>query len=401
MNLVLKSVVRSCPICDCEIGEILHTQKFVLPEGHPQASGYDVVCCENCGFVYADTPTSQSDYTEYYTKFSRYNNTAASIGGGIQAFDAGRLQHTAIDIANIVPDKNARIVDIGCCSGGLLRTLHRLGYTNLCGVDPALLCVAQTQQLPEIEAYVGTLTDLPEEVGQVDCFTLSHVLEHMRDLRPALEYLRRFLKPNGCIYVEVPDAIRYSNFMLSPFQEFNTEHLNHFSLVSMTNLLHQCGFAAISSGTKVFLLSPNGPQSSLFVFATPSAVVPSLNKDEKLKAYIEDYIVISRRMLNEIDARLRHVLAQTPEVMVWGTGQLALRLLAETSLGSAKIVAFVDGNPIHQGVLLQGIPILAPDQVESSATPIVVTSILHHHDICNNIRQLGLPNPIIALEEQK
>ena len=401
MNLVLKSVVRSCPICDCEIGEILHTQKFVLPEGHPQAAGYDVVCCENCGFVYADTPTSQSDYTEYYTKFSRYNNTAASIGGGIQAFDAGRLQHTAIDITNIVPDKNARIVDIGCVSGGLLRTLHRLGYTNLCGIDPALSCVAQTHQLPEIEAYVGTLTDLPAKVGQVDCFTLSHVLEHMRDLKPALVYLRKFLKPNGCIYVEVPDALRYSNFMLSPFQEFNTEHLNHFSPTCMANLLRQCGFAPIRSETKVFLLSPNGPQSSLFVFAAPSDAVPVLTKDEKLKVNLKEYIAISRRMLNEIDARLRHVLDKAPEVMVWGTGQLALRLLAETSLGDADIIAFVDGNPIHQGLLLRGVPILAPSQVKPSTTPIIVTSILHYHDICENARQLGLPNPIIALGEKK
>ena len=36
MNLdVLKSVLRTCPICDGTIGEILHTQEFALPEGYP------------------------------------------------------------------------------------------------------------------------------------------------------------------------------------------------------------------------------------------------------------------------------------------------------------------------------------------------------------------------------
>ena len=397
---ILHNLTRHCPICTNATGEILHTQRFVLPEGHPQAPSYDVVCCAECGFVFADTPTSQRDYEEYYTKFSRYTNSKASIGGGELAWDAGRLQHAAVDIARIVPDKRARIADIGCVGGGLLRTLHRLGYTNLCGIDPAPSCVEQTRQAPGIDAFVGSLSQIPAEAGPFDCAILSHVLEHVRDLRPALTYLRQFLNPGACIYVEVPDSLRYASFMLAPFQEFSTEHLNYFSLTSMTNLLHQCGFVPISSGTKVFLLAPNGAQPALFMFATPSASTPSIKKEEELKRYLENYITISRRMMDEIDVHLRRVLTQTPEVLVWGTGQLGLKLAAETALADAEIVAFVDSNPIYQGMCLRGRPILAPDQIEPGTTPIIIASFLHYHAICEDIRQLGLPNPVIALQTQ-
>ena len=395
----MKSVMRSCPICTCAIGEILHTQRFVLPEGHPQAAGYDVVCCPRCGFVYADTATSQRDYEEYYARLSKYADNGTSTASGTLQCCAERLQRTAADIANIVPDKRARIVDIGCADGGLLRILHNLGYTNLCGIDPALSCVTQAAQVLGVDAHIGSLSQIPAEVGPFDCLILSHVLEHVRDLRPALAYLRQFLKPNAYLYVETPNAAHYADFTFAPFQDFNTEHINHFSLVCMSNLLSQCGFIPTSSGTKVFQLAPNKPFPALFVVSTLAAdvSVPLITKDEELRFYLGDYIAISRRMMSEIDEHLQRVLAETPEVLVWGTGQLTMKLLAETSLANADIVAFVDSNPINQGLSLQGVPILAPSQVKSSMTPIIVASTLHYRAICESVRQLELPNPVIAL----
>jgi len=402
MNLnVLKSVTRYCSICNGTTGEILHTQKFVLPEGHPQAASYDVVCCQQCGFVYADTATTQRDYEEFYASFSKYTDSETSGGGAQLAWDAGRLQHAAVDIARFIPDKHARIVDIGCAAGGMLHALHNLGYTNLCGIDPAMSCVEQTAKAPGVEAYVGSLSNIPEEVGKIDCLILSHVLEHVRDLRSAMEYLRTFLKPNGYIYVETPDATRYADFVAAPFQDFSTEHINHFSLASMTNLLYQCGFAPVMSSTKVILMAPNAPYPALYVFAIQTESALSIEKDEELKADVIEYINVSRWFMEEIDEYLRSVLKKTPEVLVWGTGQLTMKLLSETSLANAKIVAFVDSNPINQGVLLKGIPVLAPGQVKPSTTPIIVASTLHYRDICETIHQFELPNPVVALMEQK
>ena len=47
-------MVRNCAVCDGTEREILHSQEFYLPDGHPLAAGYDVVACEKCGFVYTD-----------------------------------------------------------------------------------------------------------------------------------------------------------------------------------------------------------------------------------------------------------------------------------------------------------------------------------------------------------
>jgi uncharacterized Zn finger protein len=77
-----KKSIRKCPICQEENGEILHTQKFVLPEGHPLSNGYDILCCDRCGFVYADTTVSQKDYDIFYAKLSKYEDKKTATGGG-------------------------------------------------------------------------------------------------------------------------------------------------------------------------------------------------------------------------------------------------------------------------------------------------------------------------------
>jgi hypothetical protein len=102
-------------------------------------------------------------------------------------------------------------------------------------------------------------------------------------------------------------------------------------------------------------------------------------------------------MMEAIDKKIHGVLAENSGVIVWGTGQLAMKLLGETCLAQAQVAAFVDGNPINQGKLLKGSPILAPAQIQGSKLPIIVTSIIQGQTIAKVIRQLNLPNPVVLL----
>lgn len=116
--------LRSCPICASSERKVLHSQEFVLPEGHPMSRGYDVVCCINCGFVYADTNTVQEDYDMFYARFSKYEDSQASTGAGETPWDIKRLQETAEQIKYVLADTESRILDIGCANGGLLKSLR-------------------------------------------------------------------------------------------------------------------------------------------------------------------------------------------------------------------------------------------------------------------------------------
>jgi SAM-dependent methyltransferase len=395
-----KLALRNCPICEEIYCEVLHTQKFVLPEGHPLASGYDVVCCEHCGFVYANTVATQKDCECFYAKFSKYEDDKTSSGGGDTPWDAKRFEDTALHIGRFLPDTQSRILDIGCANGGLLKTLRKSGFENLCGIDPSPVCVANTQS-SGIEAHTGSLFQIPDGLGRFDFIILSHVLEHIRDLKVAIQAIGGLMRGGG-IYIEVPDAARYVDFLFSPFQDFNTEHINHFSRVNLENLMQLSGFLVKQQGAKLIESAPNMPYPALWSISCEATDRPSSGftpeKDDLLVESIKRYILKSDRLMYDIESKIRSVLTKYPQVIVWGTGQLAMKLLAETSLANAQIVAFVDGNPINQGKVLCGTRILAPDQIGAMQFPIIVTSILHGQEIKKMIKhQYQLPNKIILL----
>jgi hypothetical protein len=102
-------------------------------------------------------------------------------------------------------------------------------------------------------------------------------------------------------------------------------------------------------------------------------------------------------MMSDIDSRISELILRAPSIIVWGTGQLSMKLLAETSLSHADIVAFVDNNPINHGKVLHGKPILPPTELSKWNVPILIATLLHHHSIAKQIRNMGLKNEIVFL----
>ena len=391
--------VRACPICGNTRVEVLHTQRFELPQGHPLSEGYDVVCCRVCGFVYADTKVTQAAYDSYYSELSKYEDPKTSVGTGENFFDQKRLEDTARQIVEFLRNPQARILDVGCANGGLLKALRGAGHTSLCGVDPSPACVENTRRLG-IQAYPGAFSQ-PFQHGKVDCTILSHTLEHVQDLNEATQWIRSVLAENGTVYVEVPDATRYVDYLYAPFQDFNTEHINHFSSLSLRRVMNRAGYQMMTVGEKLLVTAKDTSYPAVFGFwgrGEPGSAMPDLPKDEGLRASLVRYVRASRTLLDGIDAQLQRILPRSTPVVVWGTGQLALKLLVETSLARAKIAAFVDSNPINQGKVLRGVSVISPEAVRRFAAPIIIATILHQREIAEQIRQMGLPNEILSLE---
>lgn len=387
---------RPCPICETKAVELLHSQRFELPDGHPLSAGYDVVVCSSCGFVYADTTVTQADYDRFYAEHSKYEDAKTGTGGVENPFDWKRQQETALQIANFLQNTNASILDVGCANGGVLLALKELGYEVLCGIDPSPVCVVNTRQMG-IEAYQGSLF-LPFKEKACDCVILSHTLEHVEDVRGAVNWIRERLKPDGIVFLETPDASRYVDFNYAPFQDFNTEHINHFSLTCLENLMCLLGFEILQGDIKTLQTSPQTQYPEVYGFWKQTETPRALVKDTGLRKKIELYIQQSKAIMDRIESRLQAVLAISPQIIVWGTGQLAMKLLVETSLAHADILAFVDNNPINQGKILLGKHILAPQEVAKLNSPILLATLLHHNSIAKQIRDMGLKNEIVFLQ---
>ncbi|HWR01105.1 MAG TPA: hypothetical protein VN371_04525 [Chlorobaculum sp.] len=72
----------------------VHHQRFLLEEGNPLPSGYDVVYCCQCGFFFADDDCGQDTYDRYNRSFSKYEDENTGADGGDTWFEQERLPET-------------------------------------------------------------------------------------------------------------------------------------------------------------------------------------------------------------------------------------------------------------------------------------------------------------------
>lgn len=395
---------KDCPVCfSSNISKLRHFS-FIAPQGHPISEGYDLAVCENCGFVYAQINAAQEDYDEYYEKVSKYQDSKTSTGSGDADWEKKRFIDTASVLAKHLKNDQATICDIGCANGGQLIAFKDINYVNLYGIDPA---DSSAQQCKEkgLLVHRGTVSHHDLTNDFFDCVILSHVLEHIVDLQTTIEVLCSLENKNGLLYIEVPDANRYKDFLFSPYQDINTEHINHFSEQVLRTLFSE--WKLIDSGKKDIFSSPDKPYPAMFcVFQKIDTNQPQLKviKDEELLKNIRVYLDQSANLLSsinsELQTRLKAAENGSPEIIVWGTGQLAMKLLTETCLQQFKIVGFIDGNPINQGRFFAEQKILAPTEIStfSQKVPILITTTLHQNEIIDVIKNLNISNPIITIE---
>ncbi len=96
---------------------------------------------------------------------------------------------------------DAQIVEIGSGSGALLLDLNRHGFSNLLGIDPFVAeDIEYSLQVRVVRA------DVEAAPSGTAAFILKHSLEHIDDPIGQLSTLRRLLKPNGIVVIEVPVA---------------------------------------------------------------------------------------------------------------------------------------------------------------------------------------------------
>jgi SAM-dependent methyltransferase len=400
-----KSTVRACSICGNTEAELLHSQEFVLPAGHPLSSGYDVVCCHKCGFVYADTFVRQVEYDLFYAMYSKYEDKKTASGGESPS-DRNRFEETAYFISSFLPDKNARILDIGCANGGLLKSLKKIGYYNLLGIDPSPVCVENVRRCG-IAARIGSLS-ASLNFGIFDCILMSHVLEHVNNLVDVMTAIHQSIldspgkQHKTLIYIEVPNASQYQNYIFAPLQDFNTEHINHFSKKCIENLMRVNGFSIVSEGEKEIESSPGMPYPTIYSLSVINDFDSKqfrIIKDDELIVNIKHYIAKSKTLLHKIDHKIKQILSVSDRLIVWGTGQLTMKLLADTSLAKANIVAFVDNNSINQGRMLNGISIVSPQKIVNLQFPILVATLFHQKAIAEQIKSLSISNLVFFLDK--
>ena len=384
---------RFCPICSYSEKSILYKQNF-NNKVISLIKDYDVVVCESCGFVYADNVPSQSDFNNYYAVMSKYE---FNYKDGIPSNDY--IRHFKKIVNFLIPhinNNNAKILDIGCSTGGLLSIFKLNGYPNLSGIDPSPSCVRTAKELYNIEATVNNISNFNTN-EKFDLIILSAVLEHLVDFNNSMQKIYSLLKDQGLLFIEIPDAERFDLYISAPFQQFSIEHINYFSQYSIRNLLSKFSFKIIEIQQNenklnliidpdIFILSKKTEENNFKII-----------RDDVCELSIRNYINKCFKIDSEIKKIIQEKLLNKNKIIVWGVGTHTQRLIG-SGLELSKILFFVDSNIRYIGKKLNGIEIKSPSDIQEEKIPILISSYSYQQEIAYQIKEiLKLSNEIIKI----
>jgi SAM-dependent methyltransferase len=376
---------RSCPICCHRHADWLHTQTFEAVEGLSLLSGYDVVSCESCGCVFADGIPDDSVFASYYGERSKYEH--AYRGGTEHAEETERLRLLADWIAAQIPS-DASLIDMGCGTGRLLAWLRERGFASAAGLDPSSTCVQNARILSQCPVIHSAIRDKPPEYPPADAVVLSAVLEHVPDVNATIQMVSTWLRDDGALFLEVPDAGHFASVQNAPYQEFSVEHINFFSGAALENLMHVHGFDVVAIDRTTAPVGPGCIGHVVRSHAIKSGNKTEARRENESRSGIVAYIATCADLATHEETVLQRIADAREPIYIWGVGTLCQRLLSTGKLAKVNIRGFVDSSSHHEGKTVAGKPILPPRQLPDDGMPILITSWQFEDEIRRQISDL-------------
>ena len=142
-------------------------------------------------------------------------------------------------LENFGPPSDARLLDVGCGTGGNLEMLARFGRLRATEMNPYARQVAVGRGVCEVvEGWLPG--NIPFEAGSFDVVTALDVIEHVEDDEAALDNLRSLLVAGGRLVVTVPAY----QWLWSRHDETN-HHIRRYTISQLSERLRSTGFQPV------------------------------------------------------------------------------------------------------------------------------------------------------------
>jgi len=196
-------------------------------------NGYRIARCSNCDFVFVNPrPTNHALSKIYSSQDSMFFHDSWEPSEDEEPI----LLEVVREIQKHV--RTGKLLEVGCARGDFLRIAQSRGF-SVTGCD------LFGDKMPTLEGatfFNGFVREARFQSDHFDVVVVRGVLEHLFDPNEEINELRRVLKPNGYLYLKVPNVeFEYglrcqlvffkSNVFWPPY------HLNYFSPKSLKSFL--------------------------------------------------------------------------------------------------------------------------------------------------------------------
>jgi len=234
--------VEKCPICTSENFTLIREVKY--QEGLLRISR-----CDSCSVSFSSTRFSDEYLNIKYYK-EGYEETHLNYR------DYGAVYSRSFQS---IVDKIKRIkssgkwLDIGCGKGYLLSIAQRNNY-DCYGIDIRKTFINSGK----ITYFSGNLFEAGFNDNEFDIITIISVLEHIGSPKEYLQKIRCLLKPNGILFIHVPNEYYFNKKGFSKFTNYSPNvHLVNYSHKNIACVLNRFNFSKVEFTSPKYFTSEN------------------------------------------------------------------------------------------------------------------------------------------------
>jgi 2-polyprenyl-3-methyl-5-hydroxy-6-metoxy-1,4-benzoquinol methylase len=211
---------------------------------------FSLVKCNSCGLIFTNPRPDKKSIGSYYESEDYISHTNSKKGILNNTYQYARkyaIHNKYALVKSYANSDNSSLLDIGCGTGEFLGYCKEKGFKCI-GIEPSADARKLAKQNHDLAVF-----DLNElgaiESDSFDVITMWHVLEHVHDLKPAIQTVKRILKPGGYYLVAVPnpdsfDAKQYGAYWAA----FDVpRHLFHFVPSTMKKIMANAGFQFLAA----------------------------------------------------------------------------------------------------------------------------------------------------------
>jgi 2-polyprenyl-3-methyl-5-hydroxy-6-metoxy-1,4-benzoquinol methylase len=272
-----------CPLCKSTSAAVLRTRvRYGIKR--------KVLKCKRCQMVYLERASGVKKFYGTKTYRATYGPTLGKKSSSKEVFTTYRpFQDTIVKRLAPIVRKNMKVLDVGCSTGHFLDALKGKVKTRV-GLELSQDEASFIRKNLDFPVYSAPIEEEKIKEGPFDLITCFQVLEHIEDPLSFLKALGKNLKPNGLLYLELPniDDVLLTVYESKEYADFyfREPHLSYFSAKTLSTMLKNAGFIGRIRTVQDYNLSNHlqwllarGPQGNF----TLGHGTPALVRGEKAK----------------------------------------------------------------------------------------------------------------------
>ncbi len=232
-------ISMKCVLCEKDDFKILTNMvRYNIPR--------KVVQCTNCSLISLENPTS--DVMDY--SGSEYRSLYGPILGKKvsekEMYDIQiKFQQERFDHVKSLVNHSSKVLEVGCSTGHFLYTVKE-HVKEVVGIELDKSHAKFARENCNLNVYDRPINETSISDNYFDVIFMFQVLEHIPNPIEFLSEYKKYLKPNGIIYIEVPninDSL-LSIYDIPSYQKFyfRHPHVYYYSELTLQKILEKAGF---------------------------------------------------------------------------------------------------------------------------------------------------------------